>query len=71
MKATVQFLPSAISPPAVAEPSARTSPFATFWPTETIGVWWMIVPWFERMYLSSPYSSFFEPWLTTIFSAST
>ena len=31
----------------------------------------MIVPWFERMNLCSGYSSFFEPWLTTICSAST
>ena len=31
----------------------------------------MIVPWFERMNLCSGYSSFFEPWLTTIRSAST
>ena len=71
MKATVTFLPSAISPPAVEEPSASTSPALTFSPTETIGVWWMIVPWFERMNLSSSYSSFLEPWLTTICSAST
>ena len=71
MKATRQFLPSAISPSSVEEPSASTSPAFTFCPTEIVGVWWMIVPWFERMNLSSSYSSFFEPWLTTIRSAST
>ena len=37
----------------------------------TIARWWVIVPWFERMNLSSGYSSRFEPWVTTIFSAST
>ena len=31
----------------------------------------MIVPWLERMNLCSGYSSFFEPWLTTIRSEST
>ena len=61
MKATTTFLPSAISPPAVEEPSASTSSAFTLSPTETIGRWWMIVPWFERMNLSSSYSSFFEP----------
>ena len=71
MKATVTFLPSAISPPAVEEPSASTSPSLTLSPTSTIGAWWMIVPWFERMNLSSSYSSWRDPWLTTIFSAST
>ena len=71
MKATRQFLPSAISPPAVEEPSASTSPSFTFCPVSTIGRWWMIVPWLERMNLCSGYSSFFEPWLTTIRSEST
>ena len=71
MKATRQFLPSAISPPAVEEPSARTSPSFTCCPLLTIGRWWMIVPWFERMNLFSGYSSFFEPWVTTICSEST
>ena len=71
MKATRQFLPSAISPPAVEEPSASASPALTFWPTERSGIWWMIVPWLERMNLFSSYSSFFEPWLTMIRSAST
>ena len=61
MKATRQFLPRAISPPAVEEPSASTSPSFTFWPVLTIGRWWMIVPWLERMNLCSGYSSFFEP----------
>src|ERR1041384_4089013 len=71
MKATRQFLPRAISPPAVEEPSASTSPFFTFCPLETIGRWWMIVPWLERMNLCSGYSSFFEPAVTTIDSEST
>ena len=31
----------------------------------------MIVPWFDRMNLFSGYSSFFEPWVTTICSEST
>ena len=71
MKATRQFLPSAISPPAVEEPSASTSPSLTLSPTSTIGRWWMIVPWLERMNLWSGYSSFFEPVVTTTRSEST
>ena len=71
MKATRQFLPRAISPPSVEEPSASTSPSLTLSPAEIVGVWWMIVPWLERMNLFSSYSSFFEPRLTTIRSAST
>ena len=62
MKATRQFLPRAISPPAVEEPSQSTSPAFTLSPTETIGRWWISVPWLERMNLWSVYSSFFEPW---------
>ena len=71
MKATRQFLPSAISPPEVDEPSASTSPALTLSPRLTIGRWWMIVPWFERMNLWSGYSSRFEPWLMVMRSAST
>ena len=71
MKATRQFLPRAISPPPVEEPSASTSPSFTFWPVLTIGRWWMIVPWFERVNLSSLYSSLTELLLTTMRSAST
>ena len=67
----MQFLPSAISPPEVEDPSASTSPAFTLSPTVTVGTWWMIVPWFERVNLARPYSSFFEPCATTIFSAST
>ena len=44
-------MPSASSPMSVEEPSAITSPAVTFWPSYTIGFWWMIVPWFERRYL--------------------
>ncbi len=35
MKATIRFLPSAISPLSVEEPSASTSPALTFWPAYT------------------------------------
>ena len=44
-------MPSASSPMSVEEPSASTSPADTFWPSYTIGFWWMIVPWLERRYL--------------------
>ncbi len=30
-------------------PSASTWPAVTFSPSETIGFWWISVPWFERM----------------------
>ena len=50
-------MPSAISPRSVEEPSASTSPALTFWPALTRGFWWMSVPWLERMYFCSGYSS--------------
>ena len=58
MKATIRFLPSAISPWSVEEPSASTSPAFTFWPVVTSGFWWISVPWLERMNFCSSYSSF-------------
>ena len=51
------FLPSASSPWCVEEPSARTSPSLTLSPSFTTGRWWMSVPWFERMNLTSSYES--------------
>jgi hypothetical protein len=30
-------------------PSASTSPALSLSPRRTIGLWWMSVPWFERM----------------------
>ena len=57
MKATIRFLPRAISPWSVAEPSARTSPALTLCPVSTRGLWWMSVPWLERMNFCSSYSS--------------
>ena len=72
MKATIRFLPSAISPLSVEEPSASTSPALTFWPVVTSGLWWISVPWLERMYFCSSYSSFLPSLpTTTIWSAST
>ena len=56
MKATMRFLPSAISPESVAEPSASTSPACTVWPVVTRGLWWMSVPWLERMNFCRSYS---------------
>ena len=72
MNATIRFLPSAISPRSVEEPSASTSPALTFWPVVTRGLWWIRVPWLERMNFCSSYSSLLpvEP-CTTIWSAST
>ncbi len=57
MKATFRFLPRAISPLSVAEPSASTWPALTSWPTFTRGFWWISVPWLERMNFCSSYSS--------------
>ncbi len=61
MKATRRFLPSAISPWSVEEPSARTSPALTVSPTFTRGFWWISVPWLERANLCSSYSSLPSP----------
>ena len=67
-----QFLPSAISPPSVEEPSASTSPFVDLVAERRRrGFWWMSVPWFERMNLVSGYSSRVPLPSTTICSAST
>ena len=72
MKATIRFLPSAISPLSVEEPSASTSPALTFWPLRTRGFWWISVPWLERMNFCSSYSSFLPSVVSiTIWSAST
>ena len=72
MNATIRFLPSAISPLSVEEPSASTSPDLTFWPVFTRGLWWISVPWLERMNFCSSYSSFLPPEpCTTIWLAST
>ena len=71
MKATIRFLPSAISPLSVEEPSARTSPSATSWPAFTSGFWWISVPWLERMNFCSSYSSRPSLAVTTMRSAST
>ena len=49
MNATSRFAPSASSPLSVELPSASTSPAFTLSPRRTIGLWWMSVPWFERM----------------------
>ena len=57
MKATFRFLPRAISPLSVAEPSASTWPALTSWPAFTRGFWWISVPWLERMNFCSSYSS--------------
>ena len=66
-----RFLPSAISPMSLAEPSASTSPAATLVPTLTIGFWWISVPWLERMNFCSGYSSWPSLVSTRICSAST
>src|ERR1039457_4808207 len=72
MNATIRFLPNAISPLSVEEPSASTSPALTFWPVFTRGLWWISVPWLERMNFCSSYSSVLPPEpCTTISSAST
>ena len=57
MNATSRFAPSASSPWSVEEPSARTAPATTLSPSLTIGLWWISVPWFERMNLIRSYSS--------------
>ena len=57
MNATSRFAPSASSPWSVDEPSASTAPAATLSPWRTIGLWWISVPWFERMNFVSSYSS--------------
>ena len=57
MNATSRFAPSASSPWSVEEPSASTAPATTLSPSFTIGLWWMSVPWFERMNLIRSYSS--------------
>ncbi len=49
MKATIRFLPSAISPSLVEDPSASTAPASTSSPVAISGFWWMSVPWLERM----------------------
>ena len=51
MNATSRFAPSASSPWSVEEPSASTEPATTLSPSFTIGLWWISVPWFERMNL--------------------
>ena len=73
MKATIRFLPSAISPWSVADPSESRSPSLTVWPVLTVGLWWMSVPWLERMNFCSSYSCFLPPPVgaTTIRLAST
>ena len=55
MKPMRAFLPSEISPLHVAGPSARTCPFVIFSPFETIGLWLIHVPWFERLNFVSLY----------------
>ena len=57
MKPIKRFLPKAISPMSVDGPSAITSPSSTCSPWLTIGLWLIHVPWFERLNLSSLYSS--------------
>ena len=71
MKATRQFLPRASSPLSVELPSASTWPFLTLSPGSTSGFWWISVPWFERMYFSSGYSSLPSLVSMTMRSAST
>ena len=72
MKATIRFLPRAISPLSEAEPSASTSPALTVWPLLISGFWWISVPWLERMNFCRSYSSRPPSSLrTTIRSAST
>ena len=57
MKPINIFLPNAISPWSVDGPSAITWPFSTFSPLLTIGLWFIQVPWFERLNLSNLYLS--------------
>src|SRR5213082_2957838 len=71
MNATSRLAPSASSPVSVELPSARTSPASTLSPRRTTGLWWMSVPWFERMNFVSVYSSRPSFDSTTILSAST
>ncbi len=55
MNAMKQFLPSAISPRSVSGPSAITSPAFISSAFDTIGVWFIQDPAFERLILSSLY----------------
>ena len=48
MNATSRLRPKANSPPSVAYPSLRISPFSTFWPLSTIGLRLIQVSWLVR-----------------------
>src|SRR5205823_1024525 len=71
MKATSRFAPSASSPRSVELPSASTWSALILSPRRTIGLWWISVPWFERMNFVIEYSSLPSFVSTTIRSAST
>ena len=57
MKAIITFFPSAISPSFVDGPSAKISPFLTFSPFETTGLWLIHVPPFVLLNLRNLYLS--------------
>ena len=65
------FLPSANSPLSVEGPSAIISPFLTFSPLTTIGLWLEQVPWLERLNLINLYESIPVFVFTSIWSAVT
>ena len=68
MKPINGFLPRAISPLLVDAPSAKMSPFSTLSPTNTIGRWFIQLPWLLRANLITLYSSLWPSSLrTTIF----